>query len=319
MSKIHDYYNKLFQGKEKNIEPRAQQLKGIFISPSHECNANCIHCYEKFQGKKNIALSTENVKNIVDQFILLGGVMVYYCSGEFLLRPDAIELVKYASDRKLFVCVASNGLLADEAKINELKQAGLSRLIISLDSADEARHDEFRGINGCFQKAVNALRIAKEKGISTQIWTYISKTNFDELAGISELGKELNTDEVFVFYPLLSGHLFNRFDENLNFEEREMFRKQFNNCPPVNLEFQTEESLCRGGGNRHICVMPSGDVTFCPPVPYSYGNIHDQSLENILKRVVADYNKFCTKKCTGQCIVNFEEYRNNCNAKFLYE
>lgn len=220
MNKISNYYHKLFSEKEQNNTPQPQQLKGIFISPSHECNANCIHCYEKFQGKKQIALSTDNVKNIVDQFILLGGAMVYYCSGEFLLRSDAIELVKYASDRKLYVCVASNGLLANEEKIDELKQAGLSRLIISIDSAVEAKHDEFRGIKGCYQKAVNALQIAKEKGLSTQIWTYISKTNFEELAGITELGKQLQTDEVFVFYPLLSGHLFNRFDENLTFEEQ---------------------------------------------------------------------------------------------------
>ena len=294
------------------------QLKGIFICPSHECNANCIHCYEKFENKTNDSLSTEKVKDIIDQFRALHGELIYFCSGEFLLRPDAIELIKYASALKMEVNVTSNGLLIDKKKISELKNAGMTTLIISIDSANETRHDEFRGVKGCFNKAVNALRMAHEAGLRTLIWTYISKTNYEELDGIAVLAKQLQTELAFVYFPLLSGHLFYKQHENLSFDEREIFRKRFNRKDPVLLEFPTESSLCRGGGNEHVCVMPTGDVTFCPPVPYSYGNIKDKSLRSILKLVVEDYTKFCTKKCTGQCIVNFEEYRKNCHARFIY-
>jgi MoaA/NifB/PqqE/SkfB family radical SAM enzyme len=294
------------------------QLQGIFICPSHECNANCIHCYEKFENKPNLSLSTEKVKDIIDQFRSLHGELIYFCSGEFLLREDAIELIKYASNLKMEVNVTSNGLLIDKKKIEELKQAGMTTLIISIDSANEARHDEFRGVKGCYNKAVNALKMAHDCGLRTLIWTYITKTNYEELDGISMLAKQLKTELAFVYFPLLSGHLFYKQQENLSLEERETFRKRFNGKDPVLLEFPSESSLCRGGGNEHVCIMPTGDVTFCPPVPYSYGNIHKKSLRDILKLVVADYNKFCTKKCTGQCIVNFDEYRKNCQAKFIY-
>lgn len=294
------------------------QLKSIFISPSHECNANCLHCYEKFNNKANNSLSTEKIKSIIREFRKLGGEDVHYCSGEFLLRPDAIELVRYAAMHKMVVSITTNGLLADEAKIEELRIAGLTKFAVSIDSADEARHDELRRVNGCYKKAVDALRIAKDKGLTTKIWTYVSRTNFHDLEGICEHAKQLRADVAFVYFPLLSGHMFNSFDENLTLEEREMFRKKYNGALPIELEFPTEDSLCRGGGNEHINVLPSGDVTFCPPVPYSYGNVNCQKLKDILKLVVKDYKKFCTKKCTGQCIVNFTEYRENCNARFLY-
>ncbi|HPL82972.1 MAG TPA: hypothetical protein PLJ15_01725, partial [Candidatus Omnitrophota bacterium] len=69
------------------------RLEKIFICPSHKCNANCVHCYEKFKGNdKKWSLTTNQVKNIIDQFRGLKGHYVYYCSGEFLLRDDALEL-----------------------------------------------------------------------------------------------------------------------------------------------------------------------------------------------------------------------------------
>jgi len=291
--------------------------RDIFICPSHECNANCPHCYEKFTHKKfQESLTTQQVKNVIDQFYQLGGSVVFFCSGEFLLRADALDLLKYAKSKNLYVIIVTNGLLLDEKKIDALKENGLDELIVSIDSAEASRHDELRGVKGCFEKAVNAIRIAKAKGIRTMIWTYITKTNFSELAGISRLGADLDPDGIFTFLPLLSGNLFSEFNENLTYEEREKLRDQFNKSI-VELEFPSEESPCRGGGLYHICVMPSGDVTFCPPVPYSYGHIDSKPLKDCLRDMIKDHKRF--SHCTGQCIVNFTEYRQNCNAEFLYK
>lgn len=294
-------------------------LKSIFICPSHECNANCTHCYEKFLHKKfKHSMTTSEIKKTIDQFHKLGGFRVFFCSGEFLLREDALELIRYTRSKRIIVWIVSNGILLDEKKIKELKEAGLTQLVISIDSANPGTHDKLRRVDGCFEKATEALKIAKKNGISTYIWTYVTKTNFNELDGIVKLGIKLKTQYTFVYFPLLSGNLFNSFEENLTFEEREAFRKEFNPGKGVLLEFASEESICIGGGHFHICVKPSGDVTFCPPVPYSYGNIKTDQLKDCFLKIKKDHEKFCLKECTGQCIVNFKEYRENCNAKFIY-
>jgi MoaA/NifB/PqqE/SkfB family radical SAM enzyme len=294
------------------------QLRRIFICPSHECNADCVHCYEKFLHQTfHQELSTEAIKNIIDQFHELGGFFVYFCSGELLLRPDALELIRYARARDLATSLTTNGILLNEKSIVELKEAGLTVLVVSIDSANPERHDQLRGFKGCFERATSALRIARDKGLVTMIWTYVARSNHEELQGISALGKKLNVQLVFVFLPLLSGHLFDRFDENLTPEERESFRDQFNPSLNVLLEFPSERDRCRGGGLEHICVMPSGDVTFCPPVPYSYGNIANRPIRDILKDIRGDHRRF--SDCRGQCIVNFPRYRQHCNAKFMYD
>jgi len=294
-------------------------LKYIFISTWHNCNANCSHCYEKFNNKKNVSMSTNEVKIIIDEFYKLNGILIYFCSGEFLLRDDALELIKYARNKKILVCVVSNGIILENKFVAELKNADLNRLVVSIDSADEAKHDENRRIKGAFKKAINGLTYAKKLGIKTQIWTYASKSNYNELDRIALLNSEITNEPVFVFFTLLAGNFFNKFEENLSFDDREYFRKNYNSNKQIMLEFPTEKSLCRGGGNEHINIMPDGEVTFCPPVPYSYGNVKNQKLSIILKKVQKDYKLFFKHKNTGQCPVNFIEYRKNNNGKYIYE
>ncbi|HTY44460.1 MAG TPA: radical SAM protein [Patescibacteria group bacterium] len=293
------------------------RLIGLYVCPSHDCNADCVHCYEKFiHDKFQKGLSTQQIKDIIGQFCSLGGCILQFCSGEFLLRPDALELVRYAGSRDLSVSITTNGLLLDEKMAEELKKAGLWRLVVSIDSADASEHDELRRVKGCFEKATAGIRIAREKGIHTVIWTYISRTNFNAVEGVVELARRLGVNAM-VTLPVLSGHFFHNFEENLSYEEKEELRRRFNNSPYVALEFPSENDICRGGGHTHICVMPSGDVTYCPPVPYSYGNIFSKSLKDCLLDVRKDAARF--SHCRGQCIVNFPEYRKKCNARFMYE
>ncbi len=289
----------------------------LYICPSHDCNANCVHCYEKFDHRRfDERLTPRQIEGLIAQFVGLGGCILQFCSGEFLMRPDALDLVRYARSRKLAVSITTNGSLLDEHKVGELKAAGLWRLVVSIDSADPSRHDELRGLKGCFEKAVNGIRLAKKKGIHTVIWTYISKTNFGEVDGVAKLAGQLGVD-CMITLPVLSGHFFAHPEENLNIEEKEALRKRFNGLPGVAIEFPSENDVCRGGGHTHIAVLPSGDVTWCPPVPYSYGHIDSKPLKECLRDIRKDYARFA--HCRGQCIVNFPQYRSDCRARFMYD
>jgi MoaA/NifB/PqqE/SkfB family radical SAM enzyme len=299
----------------------------LFLCLSHECNADCVHCYEKFlHNKFQHSLTTQEAKDALEQFRRIGGISVFYCSGELLLRDDAFELIRYTRQLGMIATMTTNGILLDESTIDKLKEAGLTGIVVSLDSANAARHDKLRGVEGCFDKAINGLKIAKRKGLYTVIWSYITKSNFNEIDDIARLARRLGVgnffSRVFVYFPLLSGNLFNRFDQNLTYQEREAFRKKYNSLfgpgKGVLLEFPSEKFPCRGGGKEQICIMPSGDVTFCPPVPYSYGNIRERSLRDCVIDMKADYKRL--SDCThGQCPVNFLKYRNNCRAKFIYD
>ncbi|MFH1848031.1 MAG: radical SAM protein, partial [Candidatus Omnitrophota bacterium] len=203
-------------------------------------------------------------------------------------------------------------------KIDELEAAGLTEIVVPMDSSDPLRHDALRSVSGCFDKAVKGLELARKKGLTTSLWVYARKSNINEVGGIVRLGEDLGVEYIFIFFTLLSGRFFDRFDELLTLEERDRMRAEFRGHRKVVFEFPTEKSPCSGGGYRHISVAPSGDVTFCPSVPYSYGNIAERPLAECLKDITRDYRRFSCGTM-GQCIVNSSEYRKNCSAKPLSE
>ncbi len=249
----------------------------------------------------------------------MNGILIYLCSGEFLSRKDAIELIAYARKKSILVSVVTNGLLLNDEWIDKLKEVDLNRLMVSIDNTDSTIHDSNRGIERLFNRAMEGLKIATQKGIKTQIWTFTSKSNHHHLKALSELSKKVAKQPVFVVFPLLSGHLFNAFEENFTSEEREAIRNKYNNLKEIMLEFPYEHSVCRGGDNEHINVMPNGEATFCHPVPYFYENVLQEPFEKILPRIKKDYRRFFKKQFTGQCPVNFKEYRENNNGRYIYD
>ncbi|HVB39340.1 MAG TPA: hypothetical protein VNE83_00450, partial [Terriglobales bacterium] len=70
-----------------------------------------------------------------------------------------------------------------------LKARGLARLAISIDGADAASHDRFRGVPGAFDRALATVGWARELGLPVQINTTMSRHNkhdFDALAALMQ-------------------------------------------------------------------------------------------------------------------------------------
>jgi MoaA/NifB/PqqE/SkfB family radical SAM enzyme len=291
------------------------RLKRIQITPSHQCNANCPHCYEKFRDDINTSyLSTDECKNIIDQFEKLGGFCVYLIGGEFIMRNDALEIIKYCSDKKMMTHITSNGILLDEKMISRLKEAGLTTLAVSIDSTDPVKHDSLRGA-GAFTKAIKGLKLAKAEGIKTEIWTYMTKSHDNDLDNMAELGKKLGVEMVLVFLTFLSGNLLNKPEENFSFADRKNIRKKYLGKIPIVFHFTVESDKC-WGGDEYICVQSTGDVSFCTVSPYGYGNIRQKSLASIAIDIEKDSKNFA--HCTGQCLMNFQEYRAKGKGKYIY-
>lgn len=288
----------------------------IFLSPSHQCNLKCDHCFEVFNNKRDrYNMDTAELKKVIDDFYELRGTRITFCSGEFLMRSDAIELVEYASKKGFFVAVTSNGLLLTEKKLIELQKAGLSNLTISIDSPNAKEHDSNRNKSGLHDHIVKVLPLIKKHHINFRVWSFISKSNFNHLEEFNDFAEKHNISEIFFFFTLLSGHFFNRPEENLTREERDWCREKTKKLKRIRLEFYKEDDLCAGGGKEHYNIMPTGDVTFCPPIPYSYGNVRKEPMAQIFDRVRKDRKKF--RHLKGECPVNFQEYRDECNAELL--
>ena len=295
------------------IFDRKRSLLELYICCSDQCQCNCSHCYEGVKrGAVFKSLSTMEIKRILDIFYEdLHGVFVYFCGGESLLRSDLPLLISYAVERNLVPGIITNGILLSE-RVDELKKSGLCSCMVSIDNFDSMKHDELRNYKGAFNKAMRGISAAIDQGIFVVIWTYVSRSNWYDVNRLGDIAKSFKHDiEVYVNFPKVSGRTAEQ--DNFTLIERENTRKNIKY--PVILEFPNEKTRCHAGGRYHLAIQATGDITPCPPIYCSYGNIREDDLVRVLNSMREDFYRNNRDFC-GQCAVNNLSYHVNSSGEW---
>jgi len=289
----------------------------VIIGVTYRCQCNCRHCSVDNYRSDNyrLEMSTNEIKACIDEISSLGCVKVNFFGGEPLLREDIIELVSYTSKKDLFVFIDTNGFLLNKSMARRLKNADLSCVIISLDSSVEFKHDSLRGKKGLYRRAINGVRYCMEEGIPCVISTIAThdSINSGDLENLIRIAKNLGVVGVRVLLPMLSGKWNLEKDYLLTEEER---NRLFRYLEPGFVYLESGFSYKKGRINRRICfaatkrliyISPYGDLQLCYTVPYSFGNIRNNSLKEIINFM---WNHELFKVAPRfECMMNDDNYR----------
>ena len=171
------------------------------------CDLACVHCRASAQPERNAhELTTEQGYRLLDEIRSFGEPLMVFTGGDPLKRPDLYELIRYSVKIGLRTNVTPSAtpLLTGEA-IEGFQAAGVTRMAISLDGPDAASHDDFRGIPGTFERAMFALRHARDIGLDTQLQTTVTRRNMGRLAEMAEIAKEVRTRMWSLFFLIVTG------------------------------------------------------------------------------------------------------------------
>ncbi len=172
----------------------------IFWELTKGCNLRCIHCRASATELSSPSdLSTHVAKSIIDQIAEVSHPILVLSGGEPLFRADISDLARYGTEKGLRVALATNGTLVTKSIARKIIEAGVKRVAISLDGADAATHDAFRGIPGAFDAAITGFRNLKDLGMSVQINTTVARHNAHQLPQVLELARSLNADALHTF------------------------------------------------------------------------------------------------------------------------
>jgi len=228
--------------------------------------------------------------------------MLILSGGEPLLREDIFELSSYASDKGMMVVLGSNGLLIREATARMMKQSGVSGISISLDSVDAGVHDAIRSCKGAWERAVSAIKLCRSAGLSVQINTVVTQKNYDTLPALIDFSRSLGATVYSPFFLVCTGR-----GEELTDLSPEQYERVLSmiveaqerqddlairtRCAPtvrrILHEKNPESRLLRMGaggclaGRSYCRIAPEGDVTPCPYMPLSTGNVREQDFADI--------------------------------------
>jgi len=284
------------------------------LAITYRCQCRCVHCSI---GDYDIAyeMSLDEIKRLIDEIAKAGIIKITFFGGEPLIRKDIIaDLVRYANLQGIRTSIDTNGIFLDEDLIKNLKSAGIGNINVSIDSADPIIHNKLRGYDGCFERAISAIKLCVKYKIPCLVSTYASKRAIEsnDLERIIKLAKSLNANGVKILFPILSGRWRKKEEELLNDLE---YKKLVSLMDPsyVYIEDALEMIKSRGKGcsaikHNLIYISPSGDIQPCPSIPLSFGNIKKSTFSDIMKRMYS-HPIFKKHKCMNGCLMNDMDFR----------
>jgi AdoMet-dependent heme synthase len=294
------------------------------------CPLKCTHCYvdagdEEVDG----VLSTQEAFSVIDQIRATGTPVVVLSGGEPLLREDVYAIARYGTERGLRMVMGTSGYLIDHDTAVNLREAGIRAVAISLDAKDAACHDAFRGVDGVWERAVEAIGHCRDAGISVQINMSVMRSAMSNVDEVIKLGTSLGVHDFQLFFPIPTGRA--RQIEPRSPEEYEELIRQIllryrdsglNIRPTCAPQFRriadrlgiASPAWGRGclAGISYCRIFANGEVTPCPYLPVSAGNVRTTPFAEIWNNsrlFAALRDPDClTGKC-GQC-----SYKTSCGG-----
>jgi len=292
---------------------------------TNRCNLACRHCYQDSKtAPADGELTLDEKLNLVDQMGSASMPMLAISGGEPTVSGDLIPVIRRAGAYGMHLSLATNGTTMTPRLADSLAEAGVRYVEISLDSADPARHDRFRGVAGMWERAVaGAKAVAAAPGLRLGIAMCVHRGNFHEVRQMISLAEQLGAGcfAHFNFIPVGRGLKMVHGDitptqreELLGILNEKMQQggigvistaPQLGRVCLAGSAGQAGKTVCShagsgsglkarvvakylggcGAGRTYVCIEPAGDVTPCVYLPHRVmGNIRQVSLVDIFRK-----------------------------------
>lgn len=323
----------------------SDQLQIIAINLTRRCNLACAHCYldaDALTTPSPDELTTGEVNGLLDQVALHHEqTMVVLTGGEPLIRKDLEAICSHGNQLGLMIVIGSNGALLTERRVLSLKNAGAMGIGISVDSLDAARHDDFRGKPGSWQKTMIGIEHCRRHGLDFQIHFSITDHNYSEIEDIVLFARMSGARVVNFFFIICTGrgesvgdisaqHYESSIKKIIHLQQRYDDLIIRPRCAPyfkrIAWQMSPDSALNRISGmdgdgciaGSHYCrVTPEGEVTACPYIEKSVGNIRQQSFHSIWNSA-PDFLSLRNPQLTGKCgVCEFRKLCGGCRARPL--
>jgi radical SAM protein with 4Fe4S-binding SPASM domain len=142
-------------------------------------------------------------KETIDQLGRELFYLTFYFQGEPYLNPGFLEMVKYASSRRIYTTTSTNAHYLNDENAKKTIESGLDRLIISIDGTTQEVYQQYRvggNLNKVLQGARNIVKWKKELKSKTPFVVFqflVVKPNEHQLEDVKRIAEEIGVDAVW--------------------------------------------------------------------------------------------------------------------------
>ncbi len=265
----------------------------IMFEPTNICNLRCPLCPSGNQTLRRPRgyMDLQIFRKVVDELYRYSTMLILWNQGEPFLHKDFLEMVRYASDKKLFTMVSTNANIDMDA--DAIVRSGLDSMIISLDGATQATYNKYRvngNIENVWKNVKNILEARDRIGSSTpliHLQFLVLRHNEHEIDKIKLLAKEMNVDQLI----LKTAQIYEKSDIDEFLPLNPKYRRYKINSGEFELKFGIR-NRCRRLWTSPV-VNWDGSIGICcydKDIEHKVGNVSQNSLASIWKN--ASYMSF---------------------------
>lgn len=295
----------------------------VYFAPTRACNLECSYCYQKDMQKG--AMSFENFITNLDICSKLGMGIVSFTGGEPLLWEHIYKAVATCSQRNMLTEITTNGLLLTKDVIDDLSNAGLDYLMLSIDAIKRNKYSVKTLEDN--PSIVSLLKYAQqEKGMLVSCNSVLSKYNASE---IGTLIKVLTAEAIpvsigFVDAPLVDdseSYSSLKFDltknheliHNVISEIVELKRQSALIIEPEDYFLNYPRHLkgertwhCRKNDARSFTITPEGDLLICSRLKQTLGSMSAVTAKELVgfRKRITQQLELCNPSCYSNCSFN---------------
>lgn len=280
--------------------PRAPYRMDLALT--YRCNNDCQHCYNA-RLRTYPELSTEMWKKIIDRCWELNIPHLIFTGGEPTLREDLPELIRHAEENGQITGLNTNGRrLQDKDFTQQLVDAGLDHVQITLESHSAEIHDQMVNLRGAWKQTVAGLQNAIDSPLFVMTNTTMLQDNFQSMSQTLDFLGELNVPTVGLNALIYSGR---GKDVGTGLTEEELkplltLARQKTEAQGQKLIWYTPTLYCHfnplemdlgvkgcTAALYNMCVEPDGGVIPCQSYYHQLGNLLNDSWKSIWEHDLA--------------------------------
>lgn len=177
----------------------------ISFEPTTSCNLRCPECPSGLRAFTRPTGMLENAffRKTIDEMHRELLYLIFYFQGEPYLNPAFLDMVKYASGKRIYTATSTNAHYLTDEMAKRTIESGLDRLIISIDGTTQEVYQQYR-IGGKLDKVIEGARniVRWKKAMNSKkpfvVFQFlVVKPNEHQIEDVKKLGQEIGVDDVW--------------------------------------------------------------------------------------------------------------------------
>jgi len=170
---------------------------------TNRCNLSCRHCYSYADPNSKDFLTTQFILQSIKSLKKAGVRFVIFSGGEPLIRKDIFDIADQMRQEGIITYLSTNGLYVNEKNVDKIIDK-FNYIGISIDGIKDV-HDKFRGLEGAYEKSINAIKLIQKHGGNAGIRFTMTKETEGSFYEMFKLAEQIGVDKLYLSHLVYSG------------------------------------------------------------------------------------------------------------------